>query len=230
MPLVSIVLPTLNEEKSINSCLTTIFGVFATRKIDGEVVLSDNSSDRTPDIAKSLGARVVVPPRLGYGHSLLYGMNHAEGQFIVLGDVDRSYDFTVIVELIKPLLEDKADLVIGSRLRGGDIKRGSMPILHRYIGNPLITYILNKSLGTNLTDAHSGIRAFRKSTWDSIDTTLIPEDFCSEMLRQFVKQNARIVELPVSYYQRDGKAKAGTILHGYRCFKFLFTHILLEKK
>jgi glycosyltransferase involved in cell wall biosynthesis len=226
--LVSVVVPTMNEEKSINNCVTTIFGVFATRGIDGEVVVSDNSSDRTPDIARSLGAHVVVPPILGYGHSLLYGMNHARGQYIVLGDVDRSYDFSIIPELISPLIHGTADLVIGSRLKG-DIKRGAMPFLHRYIGNPLLTLVLNKKLGTNITDAHSGIRAFTKVVWDLIDTSLIPDDFCSEMLKQFVKQKARIMEIPVSYYQRDGKAKAGTILHGYRVFKFLLMKVVLEK-
>jgi glycosyltransferase involved in cell wall biosynthesis len=218
----------MNEANSINNCLTTIFGVFSTRNIDGEAVLSDNSSDRTPEIAQSLGARVVVPPRLGYGHSLLYGMNHAQGEYIVLGDVDRSYDFSIIPELIKPLMEGKADLVIGTRLKG-DIKKGAMPFLHRYIGNPLITRILNWKLGTKVTDAHSGIRAFTKKMWDEIDTSLIPDDFCSEMLKQFVYKKARIWEIPVSYFPRDGHAKAGTIVHGYRVFKFLAVHIILEK-
>jgi len=228
MPEVSVVIPTLNEAKSINNCITTIFGVFATRHIVGEVILSDNSSDRTPDIAISLGARVVTPPRLGYGHALLYGLNHAQGKYILLGDVDRSYDFSIIPELIQPLRDNKADLVIGSRLKG-DIHKGAMPFIHRYIGNPLITWTLNKKLGTHITDAHSGIRAFAKEMWDSIDTTLIPDDFCSEMLKQFVEHHARIVEIPISYYQREGKPKVGTILHGYRCFKFLLNHVVLEK-
>lgn len=223
--LVSIVLPTLNEEKAINNCLTTIFGVFATRNINGEVVLSDNSSDRTPHIAKSLGARVVIPPIMGYGHSILYGLNQAKGDIIVLGDTDRSYDFSIIPELIAPILNDKADMVIGSRV---DIKNGAMPLLHRYIGNPLITYILNKKLGTHLKDAHSGVRAFKKQVWDLIDTTLIPDDFDSEMLKQFVKIKARITEIPISYYPREGKVKANTILHGYRCFKFLLKHVVFE--
>lgn len=228
MPVVSVVLPTMNEDKTINNCLTTIYGVFATKKIDGEVVVADNSSDRTADIAKSLGANVVIPPRLGYGHALLYALNHAKGKYIVMGDVDRSYDFAIIPDLIKPLIEEKADLVIGSRLKGV-IKSGAMPLLHRYIGNPLITYILNKKLGTNISDAHSGIRAFTKTMWDSIDDSLIPEDFCSEMLKQFVLKNAKIKEIPITYFNRDGRAKAGTIVHGYRCFRFLFKHIVREK-
>jgi glycosyltransferase involved in cell wall biosynthesis len=228
MPEVSVVVPTMNEAKSINNCITTIFGVFATRHIVGEVVLSDNSSDRTPDIACSLGARVVVSPILGYGHALLYGINHAQGKYIVLGDADRSYDFSIIPELIEPLIKGEADLVIGSRLKG-DIHKGAMPILHRYIGNPLITYILNKKLGTHITDAHSGIRAFTKEMWDKIDTTLIPEDFCSEMLKQFVINKAKIVEIPIDYHPRDGNVKAGTVLHGYRCFKFLLVHVVMDK-
>lgn len=226
--LVSVVIPTLNEERSINNCVTTIFGVFATRNIDGEVVVSDNSSDRTAEIASKLGARVVTPPRLGYSHSMMYGINQANGKYIVMGDADRSYDFSIIPELIDFLIKDKADLVIGSRLKG-KIHKGAMPILHRYIGNPLITSILNKKLGTKITDAHSGIRAFTKEMWDKIDTRLIPEDFCSEMLKQFVINKARVTEIPIAYHPRDGNVKAGTILHGYRCFKFLLTHVVMEK-
>lgn len=226
--LVSLVIPTLNEEKAINNCITTIFGVFATRKIDGEVIVSDNSSDRTAEIAKSLGARVVIPPRLGYGHSMLYGINQAQGEYIVMGDADRSYDFSIIPELIEPLVQGKADLVIGSRLKG-DIKKGSMPLLHRYVGNPMITYILNKKLGTNISDAHSGIRAFTKEMWDKIDTRLIPEDFCSEMLKQFAINKARVTEIPIAYHPRDGNVKSGTIVHGYRCFKFLLVHVVMGK-
>ena len=111
----------------------------------------------------------------------------------------------------------------------GEIKKGAMPFLHRYIGNPLITWILNKKLGTHITDAHSGLRAFTKESWDKIDTTYIPDDFCTEMLKQYAKNHARIVDVKVPYYPRDGKAKAGTLVHGFRVFKFLLVHVVLEK-
>lgn len=227
-PLISVIVPTFNERKAINNCITTIFGVFATRNIDGEVIVVDNSTDNTPEIARSLGAKVFTAPKMGYGNALICGINQVQGKYVVMGDADRSYDFADIPEMIKPLIEGKADLVIGSRLKG-DIKKGAMPFLHRYIGNPLITWILNKKLGTKISDAHCGMRAFTKEAWDKIDIRLIPEDFCSEMLKQFVKHQARIVEIPISYYQRDGNVKSGTLVHGYKCFKFLLVHVILEK-
>ena len=228
MPLISLIIPTMNEEKAINHCITTAFGVFATRKIDGEIIVSDNSKDKTPEIAKSLGATVFTPKMLGYGNALIYAVNQAKGEIVVLSDADRSYDLADMPRIIEPIINKKSDLVIGTRLKG-DIKKGAMPFLHRYIGNPLITLILNKKLGTKITDAHCGMRAFTKESWDSIDKTLVPEDFCSEMLRQYVKYNYKIAEVPISYFPRDGNAKAGTILHGYRCFKFLLVRVVLEK-
>ena len=228
MPNVSVVIPTLNEEESIKNCLTTIFGVFATRKIDGEVIVSDNSTDRTPIIAKSLGAKVFTCPKLGYGNAIIYGIQQAQGKYIVMGDSDRSYDYCYIPELIEPLVQEMADLVIGSRMKGG-MRKGSMTFLHRRIGNPLITWILNKKLGTNISDAHSGMRAFTKESWNEIDTKLIPDDLCSEMLRQFVQHYSRIKEIPISYHPRDGNVKANTLVHGYRAFRFLLVHIILEK-
>ena len=228
MPLVSLIVPTKNEERAINNCITTAFGVFATRKIDGEIIVSDNSSDKTPEIARALGATVYTPKMLGYGNALIYAINQAKGKIVVLSDADRSYDLSDMPRIIEPIIKMDADLVIGTRLKG-DIKKGAMPFLHRYIGNPLITYILNAKLGTQITDAHCGMRAFTKESWDKINTTLVPEDFCSEMLRQYAKQKANIVEVPISYFPRDGEVKAGTLLHGYRCFKFLLIHVVLDK-
>jgi len=228
MPLVSLIVPTKNEERAINNCITTAFGVFATRKIDGEIIVADNSNDKTPEIAKSLGATVFTPKMLGYGNALIYAINQSKGKIVVLSDADRSYDLADMPRIIEPIINIKADLVIGTRLKG-DIKKGAMPFLHRYIGNPLITYILNKNLGTHITDAHCGMRAFTKESWDKIDTALVPEDFCSEMLRQYTKQKAVIAEVPISYFPRDGVVKAGTILHGYRCFRFLLVHVVLDK-
>ena len=224
MPSVSVVIATLNEEDGIRECVEKVFRVFDEYKIDGEIIVADNSRDRTPYIALELGAKVVVPDKLGYGHALIYGVNHAQGEYIVIGDGDSTYDFNVIPQLLAPLIKGEAELVIGSRF-DGEIEKGAMPWLHRYIGNPLLTWCLNLKLGTQISDAHSGIRAFTRTIWDKMDKALIPDDFCSEMLKQMAKNRARIGEIPVTYYPRKGKIKAGTLLHGWRCFSFLLWHV-----
>ncbi len=225
---VSVVIPARNEEAGILDCLTKINEVFEKHKIEGEIIVSDNSIDRTPQIARALGARVVGTHRLGYGNALVFGIDQACGKYIVTGDADGTYDFGIIPQLIAPLAVNEADLVIGSRFKG-EIKKAAMPWLHRCIGNPLLTWGLNLKLGTMISDAHSGIRAFTKDAWDRMDRRLIPNDFCSEMLRQMVRNRARIAEIPVTYYPRKGRMKAGTLLHGWRCFEFLLLHVFLSR-
>ena len=228
MPSVSIVMAAMNEEQGIGECLGKIFDLFKQHRIDGEVVVADSSSDKTPQIARDMGARVVTPDKLGYGHALVYGINQARGRYIVMGDADGTYNYADIPRLLEPLARGEAEMVIGSRFRG-EIKHGAMPWLHRYIGNPVITACLNVKLGTHISDAHSGIRAFTREAWDRTEHKLIPQDFCSELLKQMAKNKARITEIPVVYYPRKGKIKAGTLLHGWRCFRYLAVHILLDR-
>ena len=125
-------------------------------------------------------------------------------------------------------MKGHAEMVIGSRYKG-KIMKDSMPWLHQYVGNPLLTWGLNLRLGTKVTDAHSGIRSFTRESWEAIDTTKIPEDFCSELLKQMVRNKAVIIEVPVAYHPRKGTIKAGTLLHGWRCFKFLILNIFLSR-
>jgi glycosyltransferase involved in cell wall biosynthesis len=224
--MVSVVLAAMNEEEGIRDCLDKIFDAFDKDEIDGEVVIADNSTDRTPQIARKLGARVVTPDKLGYGNALIYGISQTRGTYIIIGDADSTYDFQVISQLIEPLAKNEAEMVIGSRFKG-EIKNGAMPWLHRYIGNPLLTWGLNLKLGTKVSDAHSGFRSFTKDAWDKMNHDLISDDFCSEMLKQMAKNKARITEIPVTYYPRKGKIKAGTLVHGWRCFKFLVMHVFL---
>ncbi len=227
-PLVSVVIASLNEQEGIRVCLSKILRSFAENGIAGEIVIADNSDDNTPAIARVMGGRVVTPAEMGYGHALVYGINQARGDFIIVGDADNTYDFEVIPHLLWALENEMADLVIGSRFKG-EIKQGAMPWLHRYIGNPLLTICLNLRLGMHVSDSHSGIRAFTREIWNRLDKTFLPDDFCSEMLKQMAQQHAKIVEIPVVYYPRCGKTKAGTLIHGWRCFKFLLLHIFLKR-
>jgi len=227
MPEISLVIAAMNEEEGIGECLERAKSAFEEHHIDGEIVVADNSTDRSPAIAVAAGARVVTPDRLGYSYACAVGIRHSRGKYIVLSDADGTYDIADLPRFLQPLRDGQADLVIGSRF-GGGIRDGAMPWLHRYIGNPLLTWGLNLALGTRVSDAHCGIRAFTREAWDRMDLTFIAEDFCSEMLRQMAKNKARIQDMPVAYFQRRGRAKAGTLLHGWRCFRFLLWRIFLR--
>ncbi len=232
MPELSVVIPTKNEEKSIGICIEKVQKVFKEHEIDGEIIVSDSSSDSTPEIAKSLGARVVVPDKLGYGYAYRYGIARALGRYIVIGDADNTYDFADIPKLLEPLKKGEADMVMGSRFKG-DIKKGAMPWLHKYIGNPLLTWCVNMTHNSNISDCHSGFRAFTKEACERINLKTDGMEFASEMVMRALTKGLRIVEIPISYYPRmDGsEANLNSFSDGWRHLKFIAlnapTHLFL---
>ncbi|HUV02033.1 MAG TPA: glycosyltransferase family 2 protein [Desulfobacteria bacterium] len=135
---VSVIIPTKNEEESIGICIEKIQKVFSELQLDGEIIVADNSTDSTPEIARKLDAKVIVLDRPGYGYAYRFGLEHTSGDHIIMGDGDNTYDFDDIPRFLEPLKSGEADLVMGSRFKG-KIKRGAMPWFHRYIGNPLLT-------------------------------------------------------------------------------------------
>ena len=225
---VSIVIPTLNEEESIGECIKEVKTALADTGIEAEVIVCDNSTDKTPQIAHEMGARVVVPDRMGYSYAVAVGIEESNGKHIFLADADGTYPISEMVKFIEPLQSGTTDLVIGSRYRGG-IMKGAMPWLHRYIGNPLLTWTLNWVLGTKITDAHCGMRSFTRDTWGKMDIELLSKDFCSGMLKGAAINRMRISEVPIAYFVRNGNPKASTLVHGWRTFHFLFWHILLRR-
>ncbi|MEM2563297.1 MAG: glycosyltransferase family 2 protein, partial [Candidatus Bathyarchaeia archaeon] len=144
--------------ETIGEYIEKVKNVFKHYSIDGEIIVSDNSSDETPEIARSLGAKVVTPDRRGHGYAYLYGFKYASGDILILGDADGTYDFSEMLKLLEPILRGEADLVVGSRFKGR-IEKGAMPWLHRYIGNPILTFILNLLFKAGVSDAHCGFRA-----------------------------------------------------------------------
>ncbi|MGP3703506.1 MAG: glycosyltransferase family 2 protein, partial [Candidatus Bathyarchaeota archaeon] len=218
---VSVILPSRNEAKTIGECIRRITDVFRRYNVDGEIVVADNSTDGTSEIAKSLGAKVVTPDRLGYGYAYLYGFKHASGDILVLGDADGTYDFSEMPRLLEPILKGEADLVIGSRFRG-EIKKDAMPWLHRYVGNPLLTYFLNVFFRVGVSDAHSGFRAIRRDALEKLDLGSHGMEFASEMLLKASLAGLRIREVPVTYYPRGaGKSKLKSFSDGWRHLKFM---------
>ena len=150
---VSVVIPCLNEAQTIGICVEKARQALKEHNLNGEIIVSDNgSSDDSVAIALSSGARVVHQPKKGYGNAYLKGIASARGKYIVIGDADNTYDFLELYKFIEPLKKG-ADMVMGSRLKG-NIHKGAMPFLHRYIGNPLLSALLNMMFRVKISDTH----------------------------------------------------------------------------
>ena len=219
-PLVSVIIPALDEEKTIGSCLEKVRSGCKEADIPYEVIIADSSSDKTTEIALSFGARIVRPEKRGYGNAYLSAFPHARGEIIVIGDADDTYDFSIIPELVAPIREGRADMVIGSRLKG-TILPGSMPWLHRYIGNPLLTRMLNFTFSTHFSDTHSGMRAISLEALKRLSLHTGGMEFASEMLIEAARKGLRFEEIPITYYARKAPSKLHSFADGWRHVRFI---------
>jgi glycosyltransferase involved in cell wall biosynthesis len=222
VPEVSVVMPCLNEARTLARCIDQARIGFHRAGVNGEIVIADNgSTDGSPDIALSNGAWLVNATRRGYGSALQAGIVAARGEFVVMGDADESYDFTQLGPFLKRLRQGD-DLVLGNRFRGG-IERGAMPWLHRYIGNPLLTGVLNLLFHTPIHDAHCGLRAFRRSSYLRLGLTSCGMEFASEMVVRAALAGQRISEVPV-VLRPDGRGRPShlrSFRDGWRHLRFL---------
>jgi glycosyltransferase involved in cell wall biosynthesis len=216
---VSVILPALDEERTIGECIQKIRKVFSDNSIDGEIIVADSSTDKTADIARSLGATVIHPEKPGYGNAYLSAFHHARGHYIVLGDADNTYNFSEIPRLLAPL-DAGADFVVGSRFRG-TIRPGSMGPLHRYIGNPLLTLMINVIFGTEYSDAHSGFRAITRGALERLMLTTGGMEFASEMLVMAAKEQLKVTEVPIDYYPRQAPSNLHSFADGWRHIRFV---------
>lgn len=223
MPLVSLVIPAMDEEETIGECIRRARAVFDEMGIEREVIVADSSGDETPEIARSLGAEVVRPEKLGYGNAYLAGFSRARGRYIVIMDGDLTYDPLEIPEFIRVLESGKADLVIGTRLKGR-IEEGAMPALHRYLGNPLLTGILNLLFGAGISDAHSGMRALSREALDRLHLRAGGMEFASEMLIEASRKGLSIEEIPITYHRRRGTSKLRSFTDGWRHLRFMILY------
>ena len=221
-PLVSVVIPCLNEAENIEACVTQAREALDRNGISGEVVVADNASeDGSPALAEAAGARVVHEPRRGYGSAYLAGFAAARGEFIVMGDADLTYDFDEIPRFVAEL-QDGADMVIGDRME--NIHPGAMPWLHRYIGNPLLSGFLNLLFRTGISDAHCGMRALRTDTLPQLDLRTTGMEFASEMVIRAAKEDLDIRQFPIEYHPRGGESKLSSFRDGWRHLRFLLVH------
>jgi glycosyltransferase involved in cell wall biosynthesis len=219
---VSVVIPCLNEEDNIEACVTRALEVMREANIPGEVVVADNASeDRSAELAAAAGARVIHEPRRGYGSAYLAGFKAARGRYIVMADADLTYDFAEIPRFVENL-DAGADLVMGDRM--DNIHPGAMPWLHRYVGNPILTGILNLFFRTGIKDAHCGMRAVRRAVLPQLDLRTTGMEFASEMVIRASKEKLDIREFPIEYHPRGGESKLSSFRDGWRHLRFLLVH------
>jgi glycosyltransferase involved in cell wall biosynthesis len=219
---VSVVIPCLNEEGNIERCVALALEVLEANGLSGEVVVADNASeDRSAELAAAAGARVVHEPRRGYGSAYLAGFNAARGRYIVMADADLTYDFHEIPRFVEQL-EEGAELVMGDRM--DNIHPGAMPWLHRYVGNPILTGVLNLFFRTGVSDAHCGMRALRRDVLPRLDLRTTGMEFASEMVIRAAKANLDIREFPIEYHPRAGESKLSSFRDGWRHLRFLLVH------
>jgi glycosyltransferase involved in cell wall biosynthesis len=221
-PTVSVVIPCLNEEGNIERCVRIALEVMERSGIHGEVVVADNASeDRSAELAAAAGARVVHEPRRGYGSAYMAGFAAARGAYIVMADADLTYDFNEIPRFVAEL-EDGAQLVMGDRM--DNIHPGAMPWLHRYVGNPVLSGVLNLFFKTGIRDAHCGMRALRRDVLPALDLRTTGMEFASEMVIRASKAGLAIREFPIEYHPRGGQSKLSSFRDGWRHLRFLLVH------
>jgi glycosyltransferase involved in cell wall biosynthesis len=222
---VSVVIPALNEEGIVGKTVRSVpISKLSDIGLETEIIVVDNAStDNTAQEASEAGARVVLEPNRGYGNAYIRGFTEASGDIIVMGDADGTYPFNEMAEFIQPILKGDAEFVMGSRLKG-DIKPGAMPALHKYIGNPFLTWVLNVLFHTGISDAHCGMRAMKKEVWDKLKLKTSGMEFASEMVIEASRQNLKIAEIPITYYPREGESKLSSFSDGWRHLRFMMLY------
>jgi hypothetical protein len=219
---VSVVIPCLNEAGCIEECVGSARRVMEGDGIAGEVVVADNgSTDGSAALAEAAGARVVHERRRGYGNAYHAGFAAARGEYIVMADADLTYDFGDIPRFVKEL-EGGAQLVIGDRM--DNIHRGAMPWLNRYVGNPVLTGVLNLFFRTGVKDAHCGMRGIRRDALPVLDLRTTGMEFASEMVLRASKEGLEIRQFPIEYHRRGGQSKLSHFRDGWRHLRVLLVH------
>jgi glycosyltransferase involved in cell wall biosynthesis len=219
------VMPCLNEERTVGVCVEKALKAFRSMGILGEVVVADNgSTDRSVELASALGARVIHVAKKGYGAALVAGIEAARGDYVIMADSDDSYDWLGLAPFVAAL-EDGNDLVVGNRFSGG-IDPGAMPRLHRYLGNPVLSWLARTVHRAPVGDFHCGMRAFRREAFPRMNVRTSGMEFATEMIVNSAKAGLRIAEVPTRL-RRDGRDRPPhlrSFQDGWRHLRFILTY------
>ena len=221
----SIVMPCLNEEKTVGNCVAQAKSFLKTSKVKGEVIVADNgSTDNSVEIAKKNGARVIQVANKGYGSALMGGFEAANGKYIVMADADESYDLANLMPFVEKLREGY-DLVMGNRFKGG-IKKSAMPWHHKYIGNPILSFIGQLFFGTPAKDFHCGLRGFTKEAISKMNLQTTGMEFASEIVVKASILGMKVTEVPTTLSPdgRDRPPHLRSFRDGWRHLRFLLIY------
>lgn len=218
-PHISIILPCRNEALALPGCLTKIATTIQEANLDAEVIVSDSSTDRSPEIAKEFGVVLVKHNKDGYGNAYLEAFKVAKGDYFFMADADGTYDFGEIPTFVKQL-DAGYDFVIGNRF-AGTIDAGAMPFAHRYVGNPLLSFLLRMFFKSKVRDVHCGMRAATHLAIDQMNLHAAGMEFASEMVIKAAKNKLAVKQLPINYHCRQGNSKLNPLADGWRHLRFM---------
>jgi glycosyltransferase involved in cell wall biosynthesis len=218
----TVVMPCLNEAETVATCVRKAVQFISDSGVSGEVVVADNgSTDGSRKLAEDAGARVVPIPERGYGNALMGGIIAARGEYVIMGDADDSYDFTNLMPFIEELRKGY-DLVMGNRFKGG-IAHGAMPPLHRYLGNPVLSFVGRLFFPSAIGDFHCGLRGFRRDSAIALGLQATGMEFASEMVVKATLAKQKVTEVPTTLV-KDGRSRPPHLRSwrdGWRHLRFL---------
>ncbi|MEZ5345242.1 MAG: glycosyltransferase family 2 protein [Pyrinomonadaceae bacterium] len=225
----SVVIPCLNEEDTLEVCLVKANEALKTTDLAGEIIVADNgSTDRSREIALENGARVVTVEEPGYGNALMGGISASSAKWVIIGDADENHDFTELPKFIAKLQEGY-DLVQGCRFPsgGGKIKRGSMSFLHRRFGNPFFSLLVRSWFDMKIHDVYCGFRGFTSELYKKLDQRCTGMEFAPEMIIKAGLLKANIAEVPITHHPDGRKSHAShmrTFRDGWRTMRFFLMY------
>jgi len=226
-PKITIILPCRNEEQALPLCLAQIKDAIKKNNLSAEIIVSDSSTDKSPEIAQKENVILIKHDKKGYGTAYLQAFPHAKGRYIFMADADCTYDFNEIPKFIAEL-ESGYDFVIGNRF-SGDLKNISMSFSHKYIGNPFLSFIMSVLFQTKIKDSQCGMRAIRKDVLKELNLKTPGMEFASEMIAKLYRYKLKIKELPISYYARKGISKMRSCRDATRHITFMIFYYFSKK-